>query len=392
MHGYLRRDLEPILTERLHDFPAVALLGPRQCGKTTLARRLVETWDDAVYLDLERPSDRRKLQQPELYFESQRARHGVRLFCLDEIQLVPELFSVLRSLIDEDGRNGQFLLLGSASRELIRQTSESLAGRIVFLELTPLVGRELDIGDRPGLGRYWLRGGFPRSVLARSDAASLVWRESFVRTFLEQDIPLLGFGIPAESLRRLWRMLAHLHGQQLNASRLGESLGVSHTTIRSYIDLLAQTFMIRRLEPYIANVKKRLVKSPRVYVRDSGILHALLEIATDDELLGHPVLGASWEGLVIENAIQALPDWNASFYRTRQGAELDLVLARGRSSIAIECKASAAPTVTRGFWKAIEDVQPQQVYVVAPVNQGYPLREGVEVMPLDALVAALQQD
>lgn len=386
MQGYLPRRLEGTLEEHLHSFPAVALLGPRQCGKTTLASETIKHRPRAVYLDLERPSDLRKLSDAELYFETQRARRGEILFCLDEIQRVPELFPLLRSLIDAEGRNGQFLLLGSASRDLIRQTSESLAGRIVFLELTPLLASEVRPGNLAGLTRYWLRGGFPRSFLASTDAGSYAWRQSFVRTFLERDIPQLGFSLPAESLRRLWRMLAHEHGQALNSSQLGASLGVSHTTVRSYVDLLAQTFMIRLLEPLEVNVKKRLVKSPKVYVRDSGLLHALLEIPDQEELLGHPAFGASWEGLVIENVIAALPGWRPSYYRTSAGAEIDLVLSRGRQRLAVECKASASPDVSRGFWSALADTGIDEAWVIAPVAEPYPLRKGVWVAPVDHFV------
>ncbi len=386
MHGYLPRKLGDALKQRLLDFPAVALLGPRQCGKTTLALETVGGRDEATYLDLERPSDLRKLEDPELYFQTQRARRERPLFCLDEIQRAPELFPLLRSLIDEEDRPGQFLLLGSASRDLIRQTSESLAGRIVFLHLTPFLGTEVETGDLASLTKYWLRGGFPRSFLARSDESSYAWRESFARTFLERDVPQLGFDIPAESLRRLWRMLAHHHGQLLNTSQLGASLGLSHTTIRSYVDLLVQTFMVRLLEPLEANVKKRLVKSPKVYLRDSGMLHALLEIADHEELSGHPVFGPSWEGLVIENVIASMPGWRPSFYRTSNQAEIDLVLSRGRRRIAVECKASAAPKVTRGFWNALEDVQPDEAWILAPVGEPYPVRENVQVAPLGSFL------
>ncbi len=383
MHGYRARRLESALEQSLFDFPAVALLGPRQSGKTTLAREIVGQLPNAVYLDLERPSDLRKLEDPELYFQTQRAQNETILFCLDEIQRTPELFPLVRSLIDEEGRNGQFLFLGSASRDLIRQTSETLAGRIVFLELTPLLGSEVEIGDLGSLTRYWLRGGFPRSFLARSGESSYNWRESFIRTFLERDLRQLGFDLPAATLRRLWRMLAHHHGQLLNSSSLGGSLGLSHTTVRSHIDLLTQTFMIRQLEPLVANVKKRLVKSPKIYLRDAGILHALLEIEDHDDLLGHPVLGASWEGMVIENVIAALPGWRPSFYRTVNKAEIDLILSRGRRRIAIECKASAAPKVSRGFWNGLDDTEADEAWVIAPVDEPYPLREGVMVSGLD---------
>lgn len=389
MTGYTERLRAPEIERLLREFPAVALLGPRQCGKTTLARELVEKTPNAVYLDLERPADLRKLEDPDLYFRSQREREGVELFCLDEIQRRPEIFPVLRSLIDDVGKNGQFLLLGSASRDLLRQTSESLAGRIVFEELTPFVADEVGVDSLADLMTLWTRGGFPRSYLAASDEASLRWRDSFVRTFLERDIPQLGFSIPAASLHRLWRMLAHHHGQLLNASAMGGALGVSHTTLRNWLDLLSQTFMIRLLEPEESNGGKRLVKSPKVYVRDAGLLHSLIEVRDPDALLGHPARGASWEGLVIENVLAAAPRWRASFYRTRNGAELDLVLRRGQRCLAFECKASTAPAVTRGFWQALDDLNADQAFVVAPVDAPYLLRENVEVLPLAKVGARL---
>jgi uncharacterized protein len=383
MHGYVTRGIQHGILESLTDFPALAILGPRQAGKTTLAQEIVRSLPGAVYLDLERPSDLRKLSDPELFLQLVRSEDPQALVCLDEIQRVPELFPVLRSEIDEAGRNGQFLLLGSASRDLLRQTSESLAGRIRFLELTPFLVSELDLPDEPSaLARLWLRGGFPRSYLARNDESSRQWRESFVRSFLEQDIPQLGFNIPAASLRRLWGMLAHRHGQVLNASQLGGALGVSHTTVRSHVDLLTQTFMVRLLAPFAANVEKRLVKSPKLYLRDSGILHALLEIDDTVGLLAHPVCGESWEGFVVEQVLAAWPDWQPSFYRTAAGAEVDLVLTRGSRRVVIECKASTAPTVSRGFWNALNDLKADQAWIIAPVTRPYPLRAGVTVAPL----------
>jgi len=388
MHDYIPRFQQPNVLSGLVDFPAIAILGPRQCGKSTLARQIVAEFDEAVYLDLERPSDLRKLHDPELFLSS----HESALVCLDEIQRAPELFGVLRSVIDRRRRPGQFLILGSASPELIRQGSQSLAGRLAFFELTPFVLNELRNEQgfaQDGLTRQWLRGGFPDSYLSRSDEASVLWRENFVRTFLERDIPQLGLGIPAESLRRLWTMLAHLHGQLLNSSRLGESLGVSHTTVRSYIDLLSQTFMVRVLPPLEANLKKRLVKSPKVFLRDTGILHSLLQIDDTDELMSHPVYGASWEGFVIENVLAVTPRWTASFFRTSNGAELDLVLSRGRQRLAIECKASSAPRVTRGFWNSLEALGIDEAWIVAPVSEPYAIRKGVTVTPLAHLLDIL---
>jgi len=390
VQGYLPRVIEAQVEARLADFPIVAVLGPRQCGKTTLIREAVARRSGVVYLDLERPSDLAKLRDPELFFNLHRSQGTASLFCLDEIQRAPEIFPLLRSLADEERRNGQFLLLGSASRELLRQTSESLAGRIAYLELTPFLASEL--GGEPGeLTRLWVRGGFPRSFLAESDESSRAWRESFILTFLERDLPQLGFNVPAALLHRLWRLLAHLHGQILNSSELGAALSVSHTTSRSYLDLLTRTFMVRLLEPCLANTKKRLVKSPKVYLRDTGILHSLLQIDGLDDLLAHPVCGESWEGLVIENVISSMPRWQPSFYRTAAGAEIDLVLERGRRRLAIECKASTAPTVSRGFWSALEDLEIEEAWVVAPVTEPYPLRAGVTVMPLRGLLERLAE-
>jgi len=382
------RTLSALVPRRLRESPAVALLGPRQCGKSTLARAILET-RPSCYLDLERPSDLAKLQDPEAFFKLQKGR----LVCLDEVQRAPNLFPVLRSILDETGKNGQLLVLGSASPELLRQSSETLAGRISYLELAPFSLTEIEkakSGRKTALSRLWTRGGFPRSYLARSDAASLAWREDFIRTFLERDIPQLGIRIPASSLRRFWMMCAHNHGQLFNGSRLGESLGLSHTTVRSYVDILEQTFLLRVLPPFEANLKKRLIRSPKLYLRDCGLLHALLELPSASALLGHPVFGASWEGLVIENILTALGrNWRAGFYRTSDGTELDLVLEKGNKRIAVECKASSTPTVSKGFWTALEDLGIRKAFIAAPVAQSYPIGKGVRVIPLQELIAEL---
>jgi len=374
---YLPRKLEKKVVESLQAFPAVAILGPRQSGKSTLAKAIMEGKTDRIYLDLERPSDLQKLSEPELFFDL----HKDKLICLDEIQRAPELFPILRSVIDERRRKGQFLILGSASPSLIRQSSETLAGRIAYLELTPFLLSEI-VKSEKGSDSHWLRGGFPDSFLARSDQVSLQWRQNFIQTFLERDIPQLGIRIPSKTLERLWKMCAHHHGQLLNQSRLGESLGTSHTTIRSYLDLLSETFMLRILPPLLPNLRKRLIKSPRIYLRDSGILHSLLDIESHDDLLGHPVRGASWEGWVIENILGELSGWRGYFYRTATGAELDLVLEKGRKRIAVECKLSAAPQVNQGFWNALSDLEITEAWMIAPVKQSYPIRKGVMVIPL----------
>jgi len=379
---YIQRNIEPELRECLLDFPAVAVLGPRQCGKTTLARRIIADWSNALYLDLEKPADLAKLQEPELFF----AQHDDKLICLDEVQRLPEIFTLLRTIIDSQNRNRQFLFLGSASRDLIRQSSETLAGRIAYLELTPLLYSEIKkSGKTISLQNLWLRGGFPDSLLSRTGKASRRWRDNFIRTFLERDIPQLGFRIPAPTLRRVWQMSAHTQGQLLNSSQFGSALGVSHTTFRSYIDLLAETYMLRILPPYAANLKKRLIKSPKVYLRDTGILHSLLAIDTFDDLLGHPNFGASWETLAMETIIAAFPDWEPFFYRTAAGTELDLILVRGNRKMAFEFKASATPHVTKGFWNGLKDLNIEWAWIIAPIDDGYPLRDNVKVCPLSEL-------
>ncbi|MBW1808201.1 MAG: ATP-binding protein [Deltaproteobacteria bacterium] len=382
MSNYLPRSITGQIERKLASMPAVAILGPRQCGKTTLAKAMIESRDDAVYLDLERRADFNKLRDPEAFFDL----YASKLICLDEIQRVPELFSEIRSRIDRHGGKGQFLILGSASPELIKQTSESLAGRISYFELTPFQLLELGINKDRILERLWLRGGFPRSYLASDEQESLEWRKDFIRTFLERDIPQLGFTIPARRLERFWRMCAHVHGQLLNRSSLGESLGVSHHTINSYLAIFEQTYLLRVLEPHHSNMKKRLVKSPKIYLRDTGILHALLNIEDNNDLLGHPAYGSSWEGFAVENIISAYSDWKSSFYRSATGAEIDLILEKGRTRIAVEVKASTSPEVKRSFFNALDDLNVDDAWIVAPVRESYPYKRGVNVRPLGEIV------
>lgn len=381
-HCYVDRMIEPVALERLANNPALALLGPRQCGKSTLARHLLKDFPDAVYLDVELPSDRNKLRDPEAFLKL----HRGKLVCVDEVQRVPDLFPVLRSLIDRQGTNGQYLILGSASRDLIRQSSETLAGRISYLELAPFSIRE--VPDSPQ--KLWLQGGFPRSFFA-DEPAGFAWRGDFIRSFLERDVPMLKSTIPAEAVGRLLTMCAHYHGQFLNLEKLAGSMGVHAGTIRNYMDLLCGAFMMRRLPPFFSNVKKRLIKSPKIYIRDTGILHALLNIKTMSELFAHPVFGDSWEGLAVENILSAMPDRVSSgYYRTSNGAEMDLVLERGTFRIGIECKASSSPKVTRGFWSAKEDLNLKEVLIVAPVDSSYPYGDGVTVCSLRECLARLE--
>lgn len=369
MRGYIKRFVHDELQNSLSEIPVTALLGPRQCGKSTLAKEILATIPDSIHLDLERPSDLRALSDPEAFFKI----NEDKLICIDEIQNVPELFPAIRYEVDRRGENGQFLLLGSASPLLIRQSSESLAGRIYYRELSPFMLSEIK-QPRENLRTLWLRGGFPRSYLSAGEKSSTRWRINFIRTFLERDIPSLGINISTGQIRRLWTMLAHSSGQIVNYSKLSESLGISRNTVKNYIDILEQTYMIRVLPPYISNTKKRLVKSPKVYIRDTGVLHTLLEIESQNELISHPVYGQSWESFALENITTALSDlWRSSFYRSEKGNEIDLILEKGNKKICIEFKSSTAPKVTRGFWTALEDLKPDESWIIAPVERVYPI-------------------
>jgi predicted AAA+ superfamily ATPase len=384
----IRRRVASDVVARLKQMPAVALLGPRQAGKTTLALEIAKG-RKATYLDLESVADRARLQEPALYLED----HADELVVLDEIHRVPRLFETLRSVIDqgrrEGKRTGRFLLLGSAAIDLLSQSGETLAGRIGFVELSPF--DLLEVGPEE-LDRLWLRGGFPESFLANDGVSSLAWREDFIRTYLERDIPQLGPRIPAETLRRLWTMFAHQQGGLLNAAQLARSLGVDGKTIAHYLDLMVDLLLVRRLPPRLANVGKRLVRSPKVYVRDSGLVHALLGLADKDLLLGHPVVGASWEGMVIENLIGvAGRHAEASFYRTGGGAEIDLILTwRDGREWAIEMKRTLAPKLDRRLRSAIEDVKPERSFVVYPGAERFSLARGVQAIDLVGMCKAVQ--
>ena len=385
---YRREDMT-LVAELLGWNPAVLLLGPRQVGKTTLARTLAAEQPGAVFLDLERSADRARLAEPELFF----ARHRQQLVVLDEVQFMPDLFTHLRPEIDADRRPGRFLLLGSAAGNLLRQQAESLAGRISAVELPPLRVAEVPAAmhSLAGLQQLWLRGGFPPSLDAASDAQSHAWRQDFIQALLQRDLPSWGVAVSADNLHRCWRMLAHLQGQVFNASQIGQSLGgVAHTTVARYLGTLVDAMLVRRLEPLLPNVGKRLVKSPKVYVRDSGLLHALLNLPTVDALQGHPVAGASWEGFVIEQVAALMPPGaTLSYYRTAAGTEIDAVIELGVRRVGIEVKFSSAPKPTRGFWQALEDLGAAQAYVIAPVAHAYPLAANVDVLPVTQLTRAL---
>lgn len=385
----IERRLVHRLTYLLSHFPAVGLLGPRQVGKTTLALEIAGG-RPSIYLDLESVPDRARLTDPEAYF----ADHENDLVVLDEVHRLPELFQSLRGVIDKGRRGGKktgrFLLLGSAAIDLLKQTGETLAGRISYLELAPFDALEVLAGD---LDRLWVRGGFPPSFLAEDDALSLKWRQDFIRTYLERDIPQFGPRIPAETLRRFWTMLAHNQAEMLNAATMARGLGVSGKTVAKYLDLLVDLLLVRRLPPWHRNEGKRLVRSPKVYVRDTGLTHALLGLRNKEDVLGHPVAGATWETLVVETLIATAPEGTeASFYRTSAGAEVDLVLALpNRQLWAIEVKRSSAPKVERGFHFACEDLEPQKKFVVYAGTERFSLGHGVEAIGLVELATELQR-
>ena len=378
----------PIVEEKLNNFPAVALLGLRQIGKTTLAKEIAKR-RPAIYLDLENYQDLLKLEDPIKYLEL----HSDKLVILDEIHRKPDIFMTLRGLIDkgrESGRKyGQFLILGSASLDLLKQSSESLAGRISYVEMNPI--SSLELSDKYSqIDTLWVRGGLPDSFLANSDTISMEWRKSFIKTYLERDIPqLFDMRIPSETLRRLWTMLAHTQGTNVNVSEIARSLGgISSVTVNRYIDLLKDLFLIRRLQPWHSNVKKSLVSSPRIYVRDSGVLHSLLNVKNLDDLLSNPIAGKSWEGFVVDNLLGFLPiDAEAYFYHSSGGAEVDLVIKHpDKGIIAIEIKRSSAPTLERGFYEACKEIKPAHKYVVYDGKESFVMREDVIAISLRDLM------
>ena len=383
---------ESAVRKKLLQTPAVVLLGPRQVGKTTLARQIAGNWPGgAVYLDLERSADRLRLEDAEDYLRA----HVGRLVIMDEIHRAPGVFESLRGIIDENRlagvRSGQFLLLGSASLDLMRQSSETLAGRVSYMDISPIHIQEI-IPVQIEAEQLWLRGGFPDSLLAADEEHSLDWRRDFIRSYLERDVPMFAPRLPSETIGRLWTMLAHQQGGLLNQARIASSLGVSNPTIDRYIDLLVDLQLIRRLRPWSTNAGKRLVKAPKVYVRDSGILHGLLELKTRNDVLGHPVCGPSFEGFCIDNLIAAAgAERTAYFYRTQVGAEIDLVLEKGgHPDIAIEVKRASAPRPERGFSIACDDLKITRRYVVYPGEESFALRNGAQAISLAQMCAELR--
>ncbi|MBK9509141.1 MAG: ATP-binding protein [Cytophagaceae bacterium] len=381
----ISRELENRLKDALSNIPAVALLGSRQVGKTTLALKIAESFTakKSIYLDLESDADRSKLLDAEAFLKV----HFNELIIIDEVQQMPDLFRTLRVIIDQRKRagepNAQFLLLGSASRDLLNQSSETLAGRILYLELTPFSIKELVESQdfNFSLEKLWLRGGYPDSFLANSENVSWDWRTGFISTYVERDIPRAGLGISPSRMRNFWTMLAHLQGQQLNLSALGKGLDVSHTTTRNYLDILTELFMVRQLPTWSGNTKKRLVKSPKVYIRDSGILHRLLMIQDFQHLLGHPVVGYSWEGFVIENILNSLSDqWQASYYRSAEQTEIDLILEKGNEIWAIEIKRNLTPKVPVGFIRASEDIKATRKFLLYNGTETFPMNAEIEAM------------
>ena len=388
----LTRAITTQLTNTLQRFPAVALLGARQIGKTTLAKAIGESYS-SIYLDLESPEDQLKLHDPIAFLKKYRDK----LIIIDEIQRAPDLFMSLRGLIDENRQRGkkseQFLLLGSASMDLLRQSSESLAGRIYYLNMSGFHLLEVPHTNIIDRDKLWLRGGFPDSYLSDSDQHSMDWLEMLIRTYLERDIPQLGFRVPAIRLRRLWTMLAHLQGQTINHSKLGTNLSVDAKTIAHYLDILVDLLLVRRLEPWFENVKKRLIKSPRFYVRDSGLLHRLLNISDHDALLSHPVIGKSFEGFVIENILSILPQTILPYYyRTASGTEIDLVLKMPNNECyAIEIKYSTHPTISKGFHIACEDLNVTHKFVIYSGDDTFRISDNITVTSLVDFMEMIKQ-
>jgi len=394
--GYYSRFAEVGVMDSLRHFPVTAVTGPRQCGKSTLVKRLVSNDSGItpternraagyVYLDLERPSDLSKLDNAEWFLGA----HRDKLICIDEIQRKPELFPLIRSLVDEWNRPGCFLILGSASRELLKQSSESLAGRVSYKRLTPFLWNEL--GGRHSMEQYFCAGGFPRSILAHNKKVSYQWREDFISTFLERDL-LHWTGFSPAAMGRLWRMLAHANGQTMNYSSLASSLGISSVSVKEYVDILASTYMVEVVSPWFSNLGKRIVKAPKVYVADSGITAALLGLRSFGEMSGHPAFGAIWEQIVLSNMRGWHPGAEICHYRTANGSEADFVITVGGKVYAVECKATFSPVLTKGNHLAFEDIAPAHAFVAVPSPEGWPLKPGIDVVSLEELRERLAAD
>jgi predicted AAA+ superfamily ATPase len=388
---YIQRYIEKDIVRALENFPVAAVTGPRQCGKSTLVKELANQLSrrkrrfPVEYLDLERPSDLRKLENAEWFLSTQKEK----LICIDEIQRMPELFPLIRSLVDQWDRPGCFLILGSASRELLKQSSETLAGRICYKRLTPFLWNEL--GNRFTMDRYFSAGAFPRSILAKEDDLSFEWRENFISTFLEQDL-LLWSGFNPVSMRRLWNMLAHVNGQTINYSALAASLNLSSASIKNYIDLLASTYMVEIVPPYFSNLGKRLVKAPKIYIADSGITAALLGLRSFAEISGHPAFGSLWEQIVLSHIRGWRPGAEIYHYRSSNGAEADFVVKLGQRTFVIECKASFSPVLSKGTYFSIEDIAPDHTFVVIPAEKGWPFKSGIDVVSLNELKGRLLRE
>jgi predicted AAA+ superfamily ATPase len=381
---YIHRYVQPSLLKSIEHFPVTAVTGPRQCGKSTLVKHLLADYKNSIYLDLERPSDLSKLDDAEWFLSTQKEK----LICIDEIQRYPELFPLIRALVDEWNKPSCFLILGSASRDLLKQSSESLAGRISYKRLTPFLWDEL--GDNYTVEDYFSVGAFPRSLLAKTEEISYEWRESFITTFLERDL-LQWAGFTPTTMRRLWQMLAHNNGKCVNFTTLASSLGVSAPTVRNYIDLLTGTFMVEVIPPYISNLGKRLVKAPKVYIADSGITAALLGLRNFVELSGHPAFGTIWEQIVLANLKGLYPNAEFFYYRTANGAEIDFVMKIDGVILAIECKASYSPSLSKGNYFAIEDIAPKKTFIVTPSQNSWSMKKGIDVLGLSQLNTFMQR-
>ena len=381
---YIPRGIEKSILIALKTNPVMALIGPRQCGKSTLVKHLLENFPNSIYLDLERPSDLQKLDDAEWFFTSQQKK----LICIDEVQRKKDLFPLIRSLVDDWNKNGSFLILGSASRDLIQQSSESLAGRISDKRLTPFLWKELD--GKFSIERYFAQGGFPRSLLAIDNESSYEWRENFISTFLERDL-IQWRGFTPVTMRRLWQMIAHVNGQTVDYTTLAKSLGISSGTVKTYIDLLESTFMVEVIHPYVSNLGKRLVKAPKVYISDSGITAALLGLSSFEEMSGHPCFGAVWEQIVLSNLKGLFPEASFYHYRTSNGAEIDFVMKIRNTVFAIECKSGYSPSISKGNYNAIEDIAPNHVFVVSPIKNGWSMKNGIQLVSLDEMEVKIQE-